>query len=133
MIISPAGVSRTLSTGAGPFQDGIMLVSSLSLLRTDPIIDWIPFRSPRMMLTPAFHSQDPAPEKIPMICPGMELTKLMTPLTPADTALRMRLHAEVVRLVAAFHPELMTLLTEWMAEDTTLRILLQAEEVTLVM
>ena len=65
--------------------------------------------NPWMMLRPAVINQDPAPEKIPMILLGRELTKLITPLTPADTAARMAFHAEDVMLTAALQPELMAL------------------------
>ena len=110
-----------------------MLVRLESLLCTAPNIEVIPLMKPWMMLRPAVISHDPAPEKIPMILPGRELTKLITPLTPADTAARMAFQASDVSDRAAFQPELMKLLTALTADDTTLRILFQADDVWLMM
>ena len=108
-----------------------MLVRLESLLCTAPNIEGIPLMNPWMMLRPAVINQDPAPEKLPMILLGRELTKLITPLTPADTAARMAFHAEDVMLTAALQPELMALLTALATEDTTLLTEFQADDVRL--
>ena len=72
----------TLSFGAGPFQDGSMLVRLLSLFLTLPIIELIPLSRPLMMFLPAFSSQLPAPEKMFLMALGMSRNTVMNaPLT----------------------------------------------------
>ena len=107
-----------MSTGAGPFQDGSMLVSEESLLFTAPNIEEMPFRRPLMMLTPAFHSHDPAPEKTFRMLEGMLRTVFSMLLIRLETVLTIPLHMEDEILMTADHPLLMRFRTKLMALET---------------
>lgn len=92
-----------------------MLVSEESLFFTEENMEEMPFRRPWMMLTPAFHSHDPAPEKMPLIRLGRLVTNEMTPLTPEDTADLIPSHAADVPDLMRFHPPEMTLPSRFQA------------------
>ena len=118
MMSSPAGVSSTLSTGAGPFHEGSMFVSEESLFFTEENIEEIPSRSPWMMLTPAFHSHDAAPENTFLMLVGILRTVFSMLFTQLETVLTIPLHMEDVMLVTYDQPLLMRLRTQLMALET---------------
>ena len=107
-----------MSTGAGPFHEGSMLVSEESLFFTEENMEEMPFRRPWMMLTPAFHSHDPAPENTLRMLEGMLLTVFSMLLIWLETALTIPLHMEDEILMTADQPPLMRFRTPLMALET---------------